>query len=286
MRRRYADSRAAMRASVGLARLPLAHLLAIALVLGQHGMASGPNPSLNPSGLSPPSPGRPRSSSGPDSAGLLPHLHRKSSPSATPNQQQPSSSPDNSPSPSGRFRGPGQGILVPDMYATLNEGFHAARSPDVCPTRALAHAPHSVLGQTQTDRHRQTVPHAGGWGTQTRRLRTQTLYVHPHRVCPYRLCPTYTSLSLSLSLSVLPKLSLSVFLSGYTYRRTDAVGRAACELAHTHAYTNIEREGDAQTLHPTRGTAHGALCSFCFCFYFYYFYYYHLFVYILLLVRR
>jgi hypothetical protein len=196
MRRRHADSTAdeAMRASVALARLPLAHLLAIALVLGQHGMASGPNPSLNPSGLSPPSPGRPRSSSGPDSAGALPQLHRKSSPSATLTQQ-PSSSPDNSPSPSARFRGPGQGILVPDMYATLNEGFHAARSPDVCPTRVLAHAPHSV-----TDRHRQTVPHAGGWGTQTRRRKTQTLYVHPHRVCPYRLCPTYTSLSLSLSL--------------------------------------------------------------------------------------
>ena len=237
MRRRYADSRAAMRASVGLARLPLAHLLAIALVLGQHGMASGPNPSLNPSGLSPPSPGRPRSSSGPDSAGLLPHLHRKSSPSATPNQQQPSSSPDNSPSPSGRFRGPGQGILVPDMYATLNEGFHAARSPDVCPTRALAHAPHSVLGQTdtdrqtQTDRHRQTVPHRVGWEHIDVVRHTHSMYTPTDSV----------SYTLSLSLPYLLSLSLSVPLS------------LSLSLSLCVCVSNRESEGDARC---TDSTSH------------------------------
>jgi hypothetical protein len=142
-----------------------------------------------------------------------------------------------------------------------------------------------------SDRHRQT--------DTDRRFRTRVGGEHKldglgHRHCMYThtgcvptdcVLPILLSLSLSLSLSYLS--SLSVFLSGYTYRRTDAVGRAACELAHTHAYTNREREGDAQTLHPTRGrTAYGALCSFYFYFYFYYFYYSHLFVYILLLVRR
>lgn len=133
----------AMRVGLDLARLPLPRLLAIALVLGQHGMASGPNPSLNPPGLSPPSPGRPLSSSGPDAAAISQqHVQQQ--------QQQPSSSPDNSPSASVRFRGVGQGILVPDMYATINEGFHAARSPDVyfLPTpRAYAA---SVLGFPRT----------------------------------------------------------------------------------------------------------------------------------------
>ncbi len=129
MRRREFQSRPrpyaarVMRVGLDLARLPLPRLLAIALVLGQHGMASGPNPSLNPPGLSPPSPGRPLSSSGPDAAAISQqHVQQ---------QQQLSSSPDNSPSASVRFRGVGQGILVPDMYATINEGFHAARSPDV-----------------------------------------------------------------------------------------------------------------------------------------------------------
>jgi len=110
----------------GLRSQPMARLVllraAVVLVFGHGriiGIASGPNPSFNP----PQVPGV-ASLAGPLSGTAPAHADAAPGPS--------SSSPDNSPSPSMRHRGPaGQGILVPDMYATFNEGFHAAKSPDV-----------------------------------------------------------------------------------------------------------------------------------------------------------
>lgn len=125
------------RSAMGMGRLP--RLLAVLLVIGHGhiiGMASGPNPSFNhPPGVSTSAMGGPLSGSTAafvDSAATGP-----SSPSA-----------DSTPSPSMRLRRPAQGIMVPDMYATFNEGFHAAKSPDVsnrqedCPRHAFFQAVH------------------------------------------------------------------------------------------------------------------------------------------------
>ena len=94
--------------------------IALALVVGHHGLAAGPNPSLNAPALSPGSLCGPASSSSGSfteaSGGTL---------------GTGSVSPDFWPLPSHRLRSPGQGILIPDMYPTINEAFHAAKSPDV-----------------------------------------------------------------------------------------------------------------------------------------------------------
>ena len=94
--------------------------IALALVVGHHGLAAGPNPSLNAPALSP---------------GLLCGPASSSSGSFTEASGGTlgtgSVSPDFWPLPSHRLRSPGQGILIPDMYPTINEAFHAAKSPDV-----------------------------------------------------------------------------------------------------------------------------------------------------------
>ena len=144
-----------------------------------------------------------------------------------------------------------------------------------------------------SDRHRQT--------DTDRRFRTRVGGEHKldgvrHRHCMYTHtgfvptdCVLPILLSLSLSLSVLPKhsLCLCLFLSGYTYIQTDRRCGKGSMRARAHTCVYKQRE----TGRCTDATPHERqhlLMEHCavFFYFFYCFYYYHLFVYILLLVRR
>ena len=93
------------------------------------------------------------SGSAPLSSGTLPReriiteASFRSSFGPPPDKLSPSPEPSPDKSPPRRVSG-GQGILVPDMYASLNQAFHAARSPDVITLRSGTHqiGEHAIKG--------------------------------------------------------------------------------------------------------------------------------------------